>query len=137
MVHESVVLGFGIQEAMSASLPLFDQIFKHGELTRSVDVARALRDRGIEAALEKAERVKREYIELCLAAIKEFPKGARITSEDVREKAGDPPSEIDHSVLAGIFRSAKAQGLIMITREMRQGKRVSLHAKFLSIWVRL
>lgn len=123
---------------MSAQ-PLFDRLFDKSELNRSVSVGAALRDRGIEATLEKAERVKREYIELCLEAIKSFPKGALITSETVREKAGDPPAEINHSVLAGIMMRAagKKHNLLMITGKTRTATRSSLHNKRLSIWQRI
>lgn len=122
-----------------SSTPLFDRCFEPGEISRSVSVGAALRDRGIEAALEKAERVKASYIEACLEAIKEFPKGAMITSEDVREKAGDPPSEINASVLAGIMTRAagRKHALLMITGETRTAKRASVHAKKLSVWLRI
>lgn len=120
-----------------SALPLFDRLFEPSELKRSVNIGVVLKDRGIDEALEKAERVKLEYVDACLEAIKSFPRGARITSEDVREIAGDPPSDIDHSVLSGILKSAKAQGLIQITSETRMGKRASLHAKRLSLWLRL
>lgn len=119
------------------SFPLFDQCFEKGELNRSVNVGTVLRDRGIEDALARAERIKASYVASCLDAIKEFPKGARITSEDVRAKAGDVPREVNHSVLAGILKRAAAQGLIMITNDRVHAKRASLHASELRCWVRL
>lgn len=122
---------------MSQALPLFDRVFEPGEISRSVDVGSVLRDRGIEAALEKAQRVKSEYIERCLETIKEFPKGAMITSESVRDKAGDVPGDIDKSVMAGILKRAAAQGLIVITDQRVHAKRASLHASELRCWVRL
>lgn len=122
-----------------SSHPLFDRCFEPGEISRSVDVGSVLRDKGIADAYDKAVRIKSEYVESCLEAIRSFPKGARITSEDVRECAGEPPKELNHSVLAGIMKHAasKKHNLIMITGDTRQGKRASLHAKDLSIWVRL
>lgn len=122
-----------------SSQPLFDRCFEPGELKRPVNIGVALRDRGIEDAYDKAVRVKADYVAACLEAIRSFPQGASITSEDIREKAGDPPADIDASVLSGIMRTAasKQHKLIMITRETRQGKRPSLRAKHLSIWVRL
>lgn len=99
----------------------------------------ALRDKGIADALERATRLKSEYVESCLDAIKEFPKGALITSEDIREKAGDPPSEISPNCMAGIMKRAASgkYGLLMITNETRTATRSSLHAKRLSVWLRL
>ena len=121
---------------MSGS-PLFNRIFEQDELFRSVDVGSVLRDRGIEAALEKAQRLKSDYIERCLSAIKEFPKGARITSESVRDVAGDVPEGISPNCMAGILKKAAAQGLIVITKERVNGKRPSLHAAEIRVWVRL
>lgn len=121
------------------STPLFDRMFEPGELKRPVSIGSVLKDVGIESAYDKAVRVKSVYVAKCIAAIESFPKGAMITSEDVREKAGNPPSDIDRSVLAGIMRSAagKKHNLIVITGETRPGKRASLHAKSLQIWRRL
>jgi hypothetical protein len=112
-------------------------MFEPGELNRSVSVGVALKDRGIESALEKAERVKASYIEACLSAIKSFPSGCLLTSEDVRERAGDPPAEVNHSVMAGILRKAASQNLLYVTNETRTAKRSSIHAKRLSCWRRL
>lgn len=103
-------------------LPLFDRVFEKGEQNRSVSVGAALRDRGIEDAYDKAVRIKSEYVESCLEAIRSFPKGARITSEDIRERAGEPPKDVERSVLAGILKAAKAQGLISITSESTPGE---------------
>src|SRR5678816_735903 len=89
-----------------SAFPLFDRMFEPGELNRSVSIGSHLKDRGIESAYDKAVRVKASYVQKCLAAIESFPQGAMITSEDIREKAGNPPSDIDRSVLAGIMRSA-------------------------------
>jgi hypothetical protein len=75
------------------STPLFDRVFEQGEVNRSVSVARALRDRGIEDALARAERVKADYVNNCLTAIKSFPPGAMITSEDVRARASRRSAE--------------------------------------------
>jgi hypothetical protein len=122
-----------------SSHPLFDRMFEPGELARPVSIGSVLKEIGIESALEKAERIKSDYIRKCISAIESFPKGAMITSEDIREIAGPPPSDIDRSVLAGIMRSAagRKHGLIVITSETRPGKRASLHHKDLSLWRRI
>ena len=119
------------------SLPLFDRVFEQGEVNRSISVARALRDRGIEDALARAERVKADYVQKCIEAIKSFPSGCLLTSEDVRKRAGDPPAEVNHSVMAGILRKAASQNLIYVTNETRTAKRSSVHAKRISCWRRL
>lgn len=121
---------------MSAQ-PLFDRLFDKGELTRSVDVGRVLKERGIEDAYDKAVRVKAQYVESCLEAIKEFPKGSRITSEDVRDVAGDVPEEVSPNCMAGILKKAAREGLIMITSERVNAKRRSLHAAEIRVWLRI
>ena len=117
--------------------PLLDLIFKQGEVNRSVSAGMALRDHGIEDALARAERVKADYVQKCLTAIESFPKGAMITSEDVRTKAGDVPTEISPNCMAGILKRAAAQKLIVITNHRVHAKRVSLHAAELRVWRRL
>jgi len=119
------------------STPLFDRVFEQGEVNRSVSVARALRDRGVEDALARAERVKADYVQRCIEAIKSFSQGAMITSESVRDKAGDVPSEISPNCMAGILKRAAARGLIVITNDRVHAKRVSLHAAELRVWRRL
>jgi len=119
------------------SSPLFDHVFKTGEVNRSVSVGIALRDSGIEDALARAERVKADYVGKCLEAIKSFPQGAMITSESVREIAGDVPQEISPNCMAGILKRAAAQNLIVITDQRVHAKRASLHAAELRQWRRL
>lgn len=122
---------------MSAN-PLLDQIFSGTpEPTGPPLTGADLRDLGIEDALQHAELIKGEYVERCLDAIRQFPSGCLITSEDVREKAGDPPLEVNRSVMAGILRKAASQNLIYITAETRPAKRVTVHAKRLSCWRRV
>jgi len=119
--------------------PLFDQLFDKPLAGHVAPTGRELRDWQIEDALQRAIRVKNDYVEKCLEAIKSFPSGSLITSEDVRDKAGDPPSAIDKSIMAGILKHAasKKHKLIKITGETRPAKRASVHAKALQIWVRL
>jgi len=121
-------------------LPLFDQIFSGPRNGPPNSLSGAdLRDAGIQAALDRAERIKADYVAGCLKAIASFAPGTLLTSENVREIAGDPPVEVNHSVLAGIMKRAasKEYGLIRITRETQPAKRASVHAKALQIWVRL
>jgi hypothetical protein len=122
------------------STPLFDNLFPDPPLRSHQPLSgEQLRDFGIEDALQRAIRVKNDYVEKCLEAIKSFPRGAMITSEDVRDRAGDPPSAIDKSIMAGILKRAASRqyGLITITKETRPAKRSSVHAKDLAIWRKL
>lgn len=96
-----------------------------------------LRDWAIEDALARAERIKADYVQKCLRVIGEVPYGMLITSEDVREKAGDPPSDVSHSVMAGILRKAASMKWIVCTNETRMARRASVHAKRLSLWRRI
>jgi hypothetical protein len=125
---------------MSATLPLFDQIFSGPKApVRKPLTGRELRDFGIDDALARAERVKGEYVAKCIDAIKSFPTGTLITSEDIREKAGEPPVSVDRSVMAGILKKAASAQLklIVITEYTRNAQRVTVHAKKLSCWRRL
>lgn len=120
------------------SLPLFEKLFEGSSLVGHVPLSgKDLRDLGIDDAYDKAVRVKAEYVERCSREIKSIPTGALITSEDVREKAGDPPSEISPNCMAGILKKAASQGLIQITNERVHAKRASLHAAELRCWARL
>ncbi len=120
------------------STPLFDLIIPEKPLAGHVaPTGRELRDFGIEDALQRAIRVKNDYVEKCLSAIKSFPGGAMITSEDVRDKAGDPPNEISPNCMAGILKKAAAQNLIVITDSRVHAKRSSLHAAELRQWRKL
>lgn len=120
------------------STPLFDLITPDKPLAGHVaPTGSDLRDWGIEDALKRAERVKLAYVESCLEAIKSFAAGSLITSEDLREKAGDPPNEISPNCMAGILKKAASQNLIQITNERVKAKRLSLHASELRCWRRL
>lgn len=123
---------------MSTALPLFESLFSGSpDPVGKPLTGRDLRDLGIEDALARAMRVKSDYVERCLSAIKEFPKGSLITSEDLREKAGDPPAEISPNCMAGILKKAASQGLIICTSQRVNAKRASLHAKELRCWLRI
>jgi hypothetical protein len=124
---------------MSASLPLFDQVFSGPPApVRKPLTGRELRDSGIDSAYQHVLKVKAKYVDDCLAKIAALPSGSMFTSEDVRQMAGDPPLGCENSI-AGILKRAagKNHNLIVITKETRQGKRASLHAKDLSLWRRL
>lgn len=124
---------------MSTQLDMVDIFSGNAAPTGPSLSGRDLRDSGIEEAYQRALRVKRDYVEKCLSAIRSFPSGTLLTSEDIREKAGDPPSVLDKSVMAGILKNAasKEHGLIVITGGERAAKRPSVHSKNLSLWRRL
>lgn len=123
---------------MSSNFPLFEPLFSGKPAPTGKSLSGAdMRDLGIDAALERAEKLKGEYAESCIEAIKAFPSGCLITSEDIRERVGDPPSVVDRSVMAGILRKAASQKLIFITSETRPAKRVTVHAKRLACWRRV
>lgn len=118
------------------NLPLFEQIFPDKPLAGHKPLSGAdLRDAGIQQAWVHLERVKAEYIETCLQKIAELKTGALMTSEDLREMVGDPPTGCENAI-AGIFKKAISRKLIVKTGEERPAKRTSVHAKNLCIWRR-
>lgn len=128
---------FGVSESVSAQPSLLDLCFSGPPAEVRALTGSQLRDLGIDSALDRAQRIKADYVASCLRAIASFPKGSSLTSEDVREKAGPIPLELNHSVMAGILKHAASKGLIRITGETRVATRASVHAKRLSLWVRL
>ena len=117
--------------------PLFDKVFSGSPAPVSKPLTgEDLRDAGVQQAVDHLERVKAEYIEACLYQIKQLSKGAMLTSEDLRELAGDPPTGCENSV-AGILKRAQGRWLIMNTGQERPAKRSSVHAKRLCIWRRI
>lgn len=124
---------------MGAPLPLFEKVFDGTPAPTGPPLTGAdLRDAGIQQALDHLERVKAEYIEACLEKIKELKSGTLITSEGLREFAGDPPLGCENSI-AGILKRAASRkyGLIVHTGEDQPAKRPSVHSKNLAIWRRL
>jgi hypothetical protein len=119
------------------SHPLFDRVFSGSPASVSQPLTgEEFRDSGIRQAVDHLERVKAEYIDLCLYQIQQLGKGTTLTSEDLREMAGDPPTGCENAV-AGILKRAQSRGLITNTGEERPAKRSSVHAKRLSIWRRI
>jgi len=131
------VEGSGIHSSQMSSQPLFDQLFDKPLAGHVAPTGQDLKSWGIEDALQRAIRIKGEYVEACLTAIKSFPSGTLLTSEDVRDKAGDPPNEISPNCMAGILKRAAAQKLIVITDSRVHAKRSSLHAAELRQWRKL
>jgi hypothetical protein len=122
---------------MSTNHPLFEPLFSGTpEPTGPPFTGADLRDSGIQQALEHLEKVKAEYIDSCLHEIQQLSKGATLTSEDLREMAGEPPTGCENSI-AGILKRAQSRGLIANTGEERPAKRVTVHAKGLRIWRRI
>ena len=117
--------------------PLFDAVFSGKPApTGQPLTGEDLRDLGIQQALDHLERVKAEYIDSCLYEIRQMSKGTTFTSEDLREKAGEPPAGCENSI-AGILKRAQSQGLIVTTGEERPAKRPTIHAKRLCVWRRI
>jgi hypothetical protein len=117
--------------------PLFDKVFSGSPAQVSKPLTgEELRDSGIQQAVGHLERVKAEYIDLCLYEIRQLSKDTMLTSEDLREMAGDPPTGCENAV-AGILKRAQSRGLIANTGEERPAKRSSVHAKRLCIWKRI
>lgn len=122
---------------MSTSLPLFESLFSGAPAPTGPALTPVeLRDSGIQSALDHVLKVKAEYVSECLARIAELKAGTLITSEDLREMAGDPPEGCENSI-AGILKRAASRKLIVNTGATRQAKRTSLHAKPLNLWRRL
>lgn len=117
--------------------PLLDQLFSGAPAPTGPPLTGSdLRDSGIQQALSHLEKVKASYIDSCLYEIKQLSKGATLTSEDLRAKAGEPPVGCENSI-AGILRRAQSQGLIVNTGQERPAKRTTIHAKGLRIWRRV
>lgn len=117
--------------------PLFKQLFDGKPAPTGPPLTGAdLRDSGIDQALAHLEKVKADYIDSCLYEIKQLSKGTTLTSEDLRQLAGDPPKGCENSI-AGILKRAKSQGLIIKTGQVQPAKRVTIHAKDLCIWRRV
>ena len=95
-----------------------------------------LRDSGIQSALDHVLKIKAEYVETCLSEIAKLSLGATLTSEDLRELAGDPPEGCENSI-AGILKRAASKKLIVNTGEETTAKRTTIHAKKLCVWRRL
>ena len=120
-----------------STYPLFDQVFSGTPAPNAPPLTGSdLRDSGIQQAIDHLERVKAEYIDSCLHEIEQLSKGSTLTSEDLRELAGDPPTGCENSI-AGILKRAQSRGLITSTGQTTQGKRPSLHAKPLTQWKRI
>src|ERR1051325_1706482 len=119
------------------TMPLLDKIFEGAPAPVSKPLTgEDLRDAGIQQAVDHLQRVKAEYVDSCLYEIERLSKGATLTSEDLRELAGDPPTGCENSV-AGILKRAQGRGLIVNTGQERPAKRSSVHAKRLCIWRRI
>lgn len=120
-----------------SALPLFDQVFSGTPApTGKPLTGKDLRDSGIQQALDHVERVKAEYVETCLEKIKELTSGTLLTSEDLRELAGDPPLGCENSI-AGILKRAASKNLIVNTGKEQTARRTTIHAKKLCIWKRI
>lgn len=119
-----------------SALPLFDQVFSGTPAPTGKPLSGSdLRDSGIQQALDHVERVKAEYIETCLKKLEGLKPGALITSEDLRELAGDPPLGCENSI-AGILKRAASKNLIVNTGQEQTAKRTTIHAKKLCVWKR-
>src|SRR5687768_11226271 len=97
---------------------------------------KTLRDAGIQRALDHVLQVKAGYVDRCLSEISKLESGTLFTSEALRDLAGDPPVGCENSI-AGILKRAASQKLIRNSGQERIAERVTIHAKRLSIWVRL
>lgn len=121
------------------SLPLFEPLFAGAPEPTGLPLTGAdLRDAGIQQALDHLEAVKAEYIELCLSKIEELKLETVITSESLRELAGEPPIGCENAI-AGILKRAasKKYRLIVNTGQEENAKRPSIHAKKLYRWRRI
>lgn len=121
------------------ALPLFDQVFAGRAEPKGPPLTGAdLRDSGIQQAVDHLERVKAGYIERCLRKIEELKPETVITSESLREMAGDPPIGCENSI-AGILKRAasKKYRFIVNTGEEENAKRPTIHAKKLYRWRRV
>lgn len=119
------------------SQPLLDQLFS-GKPTppKRRLTGSDLRDSGIQQALDHVLKVKAEYVALCLSKIEELKPETVITSECLRELAGEPPIGCENSI-AGILKRAASRNLIVNTGVEVTAKRTTIHAKKLCLWKRI
>lgn len=115
--------------------PLFDQVFSGkpdpvGPPLTGDD----LKLSGMESVLSHTPE---EYQERFLEAVGSFARGAEITVEDVRERAGNPPDSVHYNCMGSLMRRAAVKKLIVSTDRMRNAKRPSLHSSKLLIWRRV
>lgn len=89
-------------------------------------------------SLDHVLKVKADYVDASLDAIRKLKPGTSITSETLRDLVGDPPTEVPNCI-AGILKTAASakHNLIVITSEEVTAKRTKIHAKKLSIWRRI
>lgn len=120
-----------------SAMPLLDQLFAGDPAPTGPPLTgEDLRDSGIQQAINHLEKVKAGYIDSCLYEIRQLSKGTTLTSETLRELAGEPPTGCENSI-AGILKRAVSQGLIVNTGEETTAKRVTIHAKKLCLWRRI
>lgn len=118
-----------------SSLPLFDPLFcGTPELKGPPLTGAELRDSGIESVLSHTPE---EYKQRFIDAVKSFPVGQLLTTEDIRERAGNPPKEVHYNCMGGLMQRAASMKLIASTGQNRNAKRPSLHASKLAIWRRI
>jgi hypothetical protein len=112
--------------------PLFKDLFSGPPVGQPLTGA-DLRDSGIaQAYMNAPDDLELQYI----FAANDLKQGDRLTSEDLRRMCGDPPSEF-RNCLAGVLKFCQSIKLIQITGETRTAERKTIHAKALSVYVRL
>lgn len=115
--------------------PLFDKVFSGKPEPKGPPLTGPqLRDSGIESVLSHTPN---DYKKRFIDAVKSFPVGSLLTSEDIRERAGDPPPETHYNAMGGLIRRAAGMKLIVPTGKDRNAKRPTLHATKLAIWRRV
>lgn len=120
-----------------STAPLFDLIIPDKPIAGHVPpTGKDLRDAGIQQALDHVLQVKSEYVTRCLSEITKLESGTLFTSESLRGLAGDPPAGCENSI-AGILKKAAGRGLIRNSGQEKIAERVTIHAKRLSIWIKL
>lgn len=117
------------------NMPLLDKIFEGAPAPVSPPLTGGeLRDSGIDSVLS---RTPEQYREQFMEAIKRLPRGFRFTSEDVRDRVGDPPVEVHRNAFGALIRAAAKQNLIALTNETKPSERSERRAGRLAIWRRL
>ena len=120
---------------MSTNHPLFEAIFSGTPDPQGPPLTgEDLKLSGMESVLSHAPE---DYQKKFMEAVESFPRGALITIEDVRERAGDPPDSVHYNVMGPLMRRAAVRKLIASTDRNRNAKRPSLHASKLLIWKRI
>ncbi len=120
---------------MSASLPLFDEVFAGNPAPVSLPLtATELRDSGMESVLENTPQ---EWKDKLKNRVRGFLKGYTFTIDTVVDGIGGRPADVHPNAIGAITHGMVKEGLIERTGRMLKAERASLHRTDMPEWRRL